>query len=143
MKIINIPRRWTFRGMNFPGGETSGGETVGGVNHPGSESSVGVKKKIMKGWTVRGWNVRDPWKVCFILDINVGILKELETREFERSWLNGWSLTSFYLFFLICKLVWVILWNLKSEEIILCNILFLSRNFGFLSMHIFNNILSI
>ena len=36
-------------GVNISGGETSGCETVGGVNHPGGESSVGVKKKIMKG----------------------------------------------------------------------------------------------
>ena len=42
---------WTFRGVNFPGDETSGGETswgetVGVVNHPGGESSIGVKKNL-------------------------------------------------------------------------------------------------
>ena len=36
-------------GGETSGGETSGGETVGGVNHPGGESSIGVKKKFYIG----------------------------------------------------------------------------------------------
>ena len=43
--------------MKRPGGETSGGETVGGVNHPGGESSVGVKK-MYKGVNHPGVNHR-------------------------------------------------------------------------------------
>ena len=42
--------------MNFPGGETAWGETVGGVNHPGGESSVGVKKNFYKGVNRPGVN---------------------------------------------------------------------------------------
>ena len=46
--MINIPRGWTFRGVNIAGGETSGGWNVRGVKRPGGETSG--------GWNVRGWN---------------------------------------------------------------------------------------
>ena len=67
-------------GVNISGGETSGGETswgktVWGVNHPGGESSVGVNKTFIKGWTTKG--VKRPgsiWYLCQNMYPNITLI---------------------------------------------------------------------
>ena len=62
----NIPRRWSFRVVNRPGGEPSGGWTIRGVNRPGGEHSG--------GWTFRGVN-----------------FPGVETSGDETSWVKPWE----------------------------------------------------
>ena len=53
---------WTFRRVNFPGGETSGGETSGGETSWGESFGRWIIRRgdifFMKGWTVRGWTTK-------------------------------------------------------------------------------------